>query len=103
LRKSKASLVEQKKTPKPAPPLVKPEGKTRPAGAIFLDFDDERVLDAQYAAYNNPDLDYVLEENFPTSSGDPTTYTGYLTSGRVKHGPGKIIYKSGNMYQGEFN
>lgn len=88
--------------PRPPPPLVKPEGKERPANAIFLKWEDDKIEDSQYAAYNNPDLDFVFEHNMPTSNGDPTTYTGYL-KGKVKHGPGVIVYKSGNEYIGEFH
>ena len=87
------------------PALNKPAGLKRPEAAAFLQWDDQRIVVSQYNAYNNADLEFVEKENMPTSNGDATTYTGYIKAGdskKEKHGPGVIVYKSGDEYQGEF-
>lgn len=80
-----------------------PTHKNRPPNPIFLTYKDRFVHAAQMASFVDPDLEFVVNVNMPTSNGDPTYYTGYKNSRGGKHGAGKITYISGNEYQGQFH
>ena len=78
-----------------------PPGKNRPPNPIFLTYKEKNnnfLIAAQMQAYIDPDLEYVENQNMPTSSGDPTNYTGYKNATDEKHGVGKITYMSGDEF-----
>ena len=74
----------------------------KPPGAYFLQYGDGFLNMACESCFTDGTHSWVELKSLNTASGDETFYTGYLNEKNVKDGVGRIIYISGNEYQGMF-